>query len=495
MSPDQNPKTRAAAWIDRLATDAELGRNTLSDSQRRVSYAEVPALLDRLDEFWTRHAVEPSAVVALECSQSVAGALVVLLALHRGHDVVLLPEPSEKVPRTVPNFCTHVITATEEASEPDADFPEGSGFPERYVQIVANDDYAESPLVAAFEGPDIYLRTSGSTGASKLARMSHEKWLQNAAAAGERWGIAAGDRVAIPVPIFHAYGLGAAFLPGFLAGASMDLIADFNILRYLEREKGFNPNVAFLTPALCDMFVKVRKSERLYRLSVTAGDKVRKETVAAFEPRFGPLLNLYGSGEMGAVSSSSPDDPAERRLGTAGYPMPGVELYLEDGGEDGGKLLCRRADSFAGYLIQDGESWRFAAHDGAYETGDLARIRGDGYVEILGRFATSVNRDGRRVVVAEVEAAVEGVEGCARAVVVGEGESRRGTRLLAFCVLEKGATTSAEALRKACFDRLPLYAVPDEVVLIDTVPLLPSGKVDRRALQEQARRRTVEEGS
>ncbi len=478
MSAPQERPSSPAARIDALAASAELGRNTLSDAYRQVSYAEVPALLDRLDELWARHGVKASCVVALECSQSVAGALAVLHALHRGYDVVLLPEPSEKVPRTVPSFCSHLIIAIEEAAE------DGAAFPEGHLQIAANEGHAAEPLIADFGGPDIYLRTSGSTTASKLARMSHEKWLQNAAGCVERWGIEARDRVAIPVPIFHAYGLGAAFLPGLLAGASMDLISDFNILRYLEREKRFHPNVAFLTPALCGMFVKVRKSDRPYRLSVTAGDKVRKETVMAFEPRFGPLLNLYGSGEMGAISSSSPTDPAERRLGTAGYAMPGVDLQVQEGG----KLFCHRADGFAGYLLHEEESWRFTPQDGPYETGDLARIRDDGYVEILGRFATSVNRDGRRVVLAEVEAAVEGIESCAQAVVVGQGESRRGTRLLAFCVAEEGAETTAEQLRGQCFDRLPHYAVPDQVVLLDAVPLLPSGKVDRRALQERARR-------
>ncbi|MEO1083193.1 MAG: fatty acid--CoA ligase family protein, partial [Acidobacteriota bacterium] len=438
--------TDAAAHIDALAADPKIGGNTLSDLHHTVTYAEVPELLDRVEEHWASHSVAGPRVVALECSQSVAGALAVLHALHRGDDVVLLPEPSDKVPRVLPSFCTHVMTATEAPADPGAAFPEG------HLHVTPNDSYAPEPLVADFEGPDIYLRTSGSTAASKLARMSHAKWLQNAAAGGERWGITAADRVAIPVPIFHAYGLGAAFLPGLLAGASMDLISDFNILRYLEREKRFNPNVAYLTPALCGMFVRVRKSDRPYRLTVTAGDKVAPETVAAFELRFGPLLNLYGSGEMGAVSSSSPADPLDVRLGTAGYAMRGVELSVDESG----KLFCRRDDSFAGYLIQADDGWRFAPHDGAYETGDLARIRDDGYVEILGRFATSVNRDGRRVVVSEVEAAIESLDGCAQAVVVGEGESRRGTRLHAFCMLDKNADTTAEELRSQCFDKLPL---------------------------------------
>ncbi|MEO1369011.1 MAG: AMP-binding protein, partial [Acidobacteriota bacterium] len=240
MSAPGDRPTRAAATIDTLAADVERRQSTLSDARRRVTYAEVPALLDRIDEVLKRRGVDPSrSALALECSQSVAGALALLHALHRGHSVVLLPEPDEKVPRSIPSFCTHVITATEAPAD-----AAGDAFPGSHLRVTAHEGHVAGSVVDGFAGPDIYLRTSGSTAASKLARMSHGKWLDNAAAAGERWGIRAAERIAIPVPIFHAYGLGAAFLPGMLAGASMDLVADFNILRYLEREKSFHPTVA-----------------------------------------------------------------------------------------------------------------------------------------------------------------------------------------------------------------------------------------------------------
>jgi acyl-coenzyme A synthetase/AMP-(fatty) acid ligase len=286
----------------------------------------------------------------------------------------------------------------------------------------------------------------------------------------------------VPVPIFHSYGFGAAFLPGLLAGASMDVGSGGNILRYLEREESFGPDVAFLTPALCDMFLTVRKSPRRYRMAVTAGDKIKRETVVAFEPRFGPLLNLYGSAEMGAVSSASPDDPPDQRLGTAGYPLAGIELRVEDG-----SLQCRQENGSDGYLILDG-TWRYEprSDDDWFETGDLARIRDDGYLEILGRSGLSVKRDGLLVVFADVEVAVERVEGVRRAVVVAAGESRRGPRLVAVCLPREGEEPDPEAVRRKCFELLPRYAVPDEVRIVGSLPHLPSGKVDRRAVRDLA---------
>lgn len=473
------------ALVRWLSTDAGVRDHVLTDGRHTVSYSEAAALLDQLDERFAREGLTARHALALECSQSLAGALAILYVLSRERDVVLLPELGESskeagTPRFIPSFCSHVITA-----------PVGSVDD---IRVAANEGFAEEPAVADFQDPDLYLRTSGSTGSPKLTRMPHQKWLNNALACNERWRLTADDRLTVPVPIFHSYGFGAAFLPGLLAGAAMDVGSGGNILRYLEREERFNPNVAFLTPALCDMFLTVRKTPRFYRLAVTAGDKIKRETMAGFEPRFGPLLNLYGSAEMGAVSSAAPDDPSEERLGTAGYPLAGIELRVEETGEEiegagaggqVGRLQCRQKNGSDGYLIQE-ERWRFEPRgdDEWFATGDLARIRDDGYLEVLGRSGLSVKRDGLLVVFADVEAAVERVDGIQRAVVVAAGESRRGPRLVAVCLPREGGGGLAPIdVRQRCFDLLPRYAVPDEVLIVDSLPHLPSGKVDRRAVR------------
>jgi acyl-coenzyme A synthetase/AMP-(fatty) acid ligase len=469
---------RGPALVRWLSTDPGVRDRVLTDGRETLTYAEAVNRLGELDRsfpgFPLRHPV------AVECSQSVPGALALLHLLSREYDVVLLPELAESAkeagtPRFIPSFCSHVVTASANG-----------------ITVSANEAFAEEPVVAEFQGgPDLYLRTSGSTGIPKLTRMPHRKWLDNAMACVERWKLTAGDRLAVPVPIFHSYGFGAAFLPGLLAGAAMDFGGGGNLLRYLEREERFDPNVAFLTPALCDMFLSVRKAPRFYRLAVTAGDKIKRETMAGFEPRFGPLLNLYGSAEMGAVSSASPDDPPDDRLGTAGYPLAGIELRVEETGEEfelapgdrAGRLQCRQKNGSDGYLIQEGR-WRFEprAEDDWFATGDLAKIRADGYVEVLGRSGLSVKRDGLLVVFADVESAVEKAGGVRRAVVVAAGETRRGPRLVAVCLGENGVRS--EAVRQRCFDLLPRYAVPDEVVIVESLPHLPSGKVDRRAVRD-----------
>lgn len=489
MTTDTAPDgSTLLAW---LARDVQTRDRVIADGYQRISYADTERLLREVDDHFARCHLTHAHPVALECSQSVAGAVAILHLLSRQYHVVLLPHLTEKskeagTPRFIPSFCSHVITAT-------ADKQAGTFSPERSLACVANPAFAADAAIDRFTGSDLYLRTSGSTGTPKLTRMSHQKWLNNAMACVERWAITSDDRLAIPVPIFHSYGFGAAFLPGLLAGAAMDLIADGNIVSYLERETRFAPNVAFLTPATCDIFLARRRSPRSYRFVVTAGDKVKRETMAGFEERFGPLLNLYGSAEMGAVSAASPTDPAETRLATAGYPLTGIELRTDTAGLDGdvaveegvGMLQCRQMNGSAGYLIQDGE-WRFEprADSAWFDMGDLARIRIDGYIEIVGRSGLSIKRDGLLVVFADVESALEKVDGVQRAVVLASGERLRGSRLIGICVAEtSGQAPQPEAVRKRCFELLPRYAVPDDVVIVESLPQLPSGKINRPALR------------
>lgn len=473
-SPPRAPG--AAELVAWLAAEPGVRDRMLTDGRETVAYADLPGRLEALERRFEA-AGAPSAQagwpLAFECSQTVEGALGLLYLTSRGYDVVLLPDLSggakeSGTPRFVPDFCSHVASA-----------PAGGE-----LAVARNPGFRESAAVAGLPRPeggaDLYLRTSGSTGVPKLSRMSHRRWLNNARACVERWHLTPDDRLSVPVPIFHSYGFGAAFLPGLLAGAAMDLGSGGNLLRYLGREERFDPNVGLLTPALCDAFLSVRKAPRPYRLVVTAGDKVKPETVEGFDSRFGPLLDLYGSAEMGAVSSPAPDDPLAVRLGTAGRPLAGIELRVTGSGA----LQCRQRNGLTGYLVQEEEGWRFAprSDDDWFETGDLAEIRDDGFVRIVGRARLSVKRDGLLVVFADVEAALGALDGVARAVVVAGGETARGTRLIAVCRPDEGASLSPDEIRSCAFDRLPRYAVPDEVRLVDALPHLPSGKVDRRAV-------------
>jgi acyl-CoA synthetase (AMP-forming)/AMP-acid ligase II len=161
--------------------------------------------------------------------------------------------------------------------------------------------------------------------------------------------------VVIPVALAHMYGLGAAFLPAALAGGSVRLIPEANLLSYVRAEAEWEPTVAFLTPSFCHLLVKGRKQSRPYRLTVLAGDAAA-DTFAVYERRHGCTVNLYGSTELGAIAAGSPDETFLVRRDTVGRPMLGVRLGPPDGGEAGvgqpaGQPLPLRFDHPYGGLV------------------------------------------------------------------------------------------------------------------------------------------------
>ena len=161
---------------------------------------------------------------------------------------------------------------------------------------------------------------------------------------------------------------------------------------------------------------------------------------------------------------------------------------VQGAGTESGELFVHHPYGFEGYLNEEG-GWLDAAgqSNGWYRTGDLARTQPDGSIAILGRADASVNRSGYLVLLADIERVMEKIETLSEVVVVaGKSESKRGERIAAFCVPSAGGNhmeSQMEAqIRARCFDLLPHYAIPDEVRVTGSLPLLPSGKVDRQAL-------------
>jgi len=469
-------------------------KNVITDGQFTCPYSKILGVFEYIRSLFEERKIDITDCVALECDNSVLNVLVLLFLLENGYRFLLLSKGVQSaqsmmsVPPSIPSFCRYRIRV-----ESLNDNGKGSGLEhlDRILLISANEQWVDCEAARGI----LYLQTSGSTGVPKIVVHSHAKLRENALNCVQRFGLSYEDRVTIPVPIYHMYGLGAALLPSLAVGASIDLQKGTNLLRYLQREREFESNVAFVTPAFCETLAKGRKSPRLYKLTVAAGDRIREDTFSRYEAKCGCLVKLYGSTEMGAIAAGSPDEAMEIRLQQVGLPMSGVQIRVEpsatvspnpllDYSQKMGELWCYHPAGFNGYVDRAGlpiqshpdfqEYW--------FRTKDLGQLEPDGRLTVLGRCDRSVNRDGLLVPFCEVEQAIETLAGIESVIVEAQGESPRGKGLVAYCVLTQETTLSEVEIRNICFNILPKYAIPDRVVILNAFPLLQNGKVDRQKL-------------
>jgi acyl-CoA synthetase (AMP-forming)/AMP-acid ligase II len=453
------------------------GDNQLTDGCLSISYSALPACFSRFEQVFTLNALTTTHCIALEVENTLPSALTLLYLLEHGYNFLLLPKDALKNKNILPVFCRYTLRACcLDENSPD------SLEPAHFLQIEESSAWQPE----AWDGQrKLLLRTSGSTGIPKMAVHSHANLQGNIRHCVERFALTATDRVAIPAPLYHMYGLGAAFLPSILAGASIDLQKGANLLKFIQREQQFIPNVAFMTPAFCNTLLKVRKSKRFYRLTVTAGDRFRANQFAHYEQAFGCLVQLYGSTELGAIAAGQSGLPLTIRARSAGLPMPDVQLKVDRvAGKQEGALWCKRKYGFSGYVDTQGNTINLGSEfvDGWFHTKDIAKIDSQGYVEILGRSDHSVNRDGLLVFFADLEKTMETLEAVEAVAVVAGEEGVRGKQLIAYCVVNKNTPLSVDEIRAYCFDKLPQRAVPDVIHLLDDLPLLPNGKIDRMTL-------------
>ncbi|TGD74143.1 long-chain fatty acid--CoA ligase [Mangrovimicrobium sediminis] len=454
--------------------DLLASRTVISDANSQLALSDCAQLFAALDELTAESGIGEDQAVALACDNDVASAVTLLYLLARGQGVYLAHPVADDTPDSdalaaLPAFCSHLLLP---AAGIDADA--------RPARMLATGNDSTGSQCAG----RLYAATSGSTGTPRIAVHSHPLLWRNAQNCRERLQLAETDCIAIPVPLFHMYGLGAAFLPAVLAGANVALIGDTNVLRYLQREAASKPSVAYLTPSFAHSLLRVRKSPRQYRLTVLAGDRAPASTFDAYEQKHGCVVCLYGSTELGAIAAGSPDDPAATRRETSGRLMPGVELAAA--GEDSPAVLgFRHASGCAGYAdaagrAQPGE----LLLDGVYRTSDLGELDAAGYLRIHGRRDHTVNRDGQLVSFSAVEQALSQLDAIVAAVVCSNGETPRGAQLTAVCVAADKALDARE-IRQQVRSVLAHYAIPDTFLWWDALPRLPSGKPDRQAIQTQ----------
>ncbi len=468
--------------IKALAESAETSNNFISDGKQSCYYHQLNSVLKQFSAYFKHQTPKSANCIAFECDNSLPSALTLLSLFQQGQSFILLPpsgsalkEPQYKA--SLPLFCDYILTvSTEKAS----DYQQPEAF--LTLEKISNTPNIK-PKLADITGK-LYVRTSGSMGAAKIIVHRQHSLLHNAENYAQRYQLTPADHVAIPLPIFHLYALGAGFLSAFCTGASIRLLKNTNILSYLSMERDFKPNVAFFTPTLCEMLLKGRKASGGYRMVLTSGDRIKASVFRDFNDKFGGIMSQYGSTEMGAIAASNPDDLLTLRLETTGKAMTGMALSVNDNGV----LRCKTETGFEAYLDTEGNILPTPNDDGWFTTGDLATINADGNVVILGRADNQVNRSGFLVRLSDIEEKIESISGVLQSIVLspkGSEQQGRGQQLVAFCIIEKNFDLEVEKIRSLCFSFLPKYAIPDKIQLLKRLPLLANGKIDRQLLLTQ----------
>ena len=355
----------------------------------------------------------------------------------------------------------------------------------------APDDFATAP-----RGPDdlaAILYTSGTTGRSKGAMLSHGNLLSNADALAKTWRFTCGDVLLHALPIFHVHGLFVAANVLLRVGGRMILLPKFDldtVIAHLPQATSMMGVPTFYTRLLGDpRFDRVLTAHM--RLFISGSAPLLAETNRAFEARTGHrILERYGMTET-TMSTSNPYD-GERRAGTVGFPLPGVEARIANA--ETGKVLpqgeigileVRGPNVFKGYWRMPEKTAEEFRNDGFFITGDIAMIDADGYVTIVGRAKDLVISGGYNVYPKEVETEIDAMQGVLESAVIGVPHADFGEAVVAVVVREGRQDLSPEAIQAALRNRLANYKLPKAVEFVEELPRNTMGKVQKNALRDR----------
>ncbi len=336
------------------------------------------------------------------------------------------------------------------------------------------------------------LYTSGTTGRPKGAMLSHRNLASNSASLADIWGFTERDVLLHALPIFHTHGLFVATNCSIANGSPMVFLERFDVeevVRALPRCTVMMGVPTFYTRLLAhpDFGVETCASMRLF---ISGSAPLLASVHAEFAERTGhAILERYGMTETSMLTSNPLD--GERRSGTVGFALPGVDVRVVD---DAGAVVSRGTvgsidvrgpNVFSGYWRRpDLTATEFTA-DGWFRTGDLGRFDDQGYLHIVGRSKDLIISGGLNVYPKEIEDVIDRLEGVVESAVVGVPDADFGEAVVAVVVCAPGVTVDPAALRAGVRERLASFKVPKRVHVVDSLPRNAMGKVEKAVLRRR----------
>jgi malonyl-CoA/methylmalonyl-CoA synthetase len=375
------------------------------------------------------------------------------------------------------------------------------------LERAAHQSDRHTPVVRAADDLAAILYTSGTTGRSKGAMLTHGNMLSNAQVLKDYWGWSAtggpdgrGDVLIHALPIFHVHGLFVAIHGALLNGSKMIWLSKFDpkvVARKLPEATVFM-GVPTLYVRLLGEPGLTKEAVQNMRLFVAGSAPLLLETFNAWRERTGhTILERYGMSET-AMLTSNPYGPdaryggqAERRGGTVGFPLPGVQLRVQDDegqslpvGEIGG-IQVKGPNIFKGYWRMPEKTAEEFTADGFFKTGDVGKIDERGYVTIVGRSKDLIISGGYNVYPAEIEGYINDLPGVAESALVGVPHPDFGEVGVAVVIPKPGALLQPEQIVAALKSKLANFKIPKKCFVVAELPRNTMGKVQKNLLREQ----------
>ena len=480
-------------------TDAVLIRPDNS----KVSGQELFALSAQIANVLRDAGVEPGHRVAMQCEKSVEALALYLACLRVGS--LFLPLNTAYMPAEMDYFIGDaeptVVVSSIKAAEQMASicanhnaklFTLGENADGTLIDAAKS---APTACSVAERSPDdlaAILYTSGTTGRSKGAMLSHKNLLSNAQSLSEAWRFTSSDRLLHALPIFHAHGLFVAVNVCLNVGASMIFLPKFDIddvMGKIGEATTMMGVPTFYTRMLADERCTPNNLGHM-RLFISGSAPLLAETHREFEAKTGQrILERYGMTET-TMSSSNPYD-GERRAGTVGFPLPNIELRVVDP-ETGdtlphneiGNLEVRGPNVFQGYWRMPEKTAEEFRDDGFFITGDIAQIDQDGYITIIGRSKDLVISGGFNVYPKEVESKIDELDGVHESAVIGVPHPDFGEAVVAVVVPSPDVTLQADQIISKLQQDLAKFKCPKTVFFVDALPRNTMGKVQKNELRK-----------
>ena len=356
-----------------------------------------------------------------------------------------------------------------------------------------SDKHAEA--ISSADDLAAILYTSGTTGRSKGAMLSHGNMLSNALVLKDYWGWKPGDVLIHALPIFHVHGLFVALHGALINGSKMIWCAKFDPKFVISKmpEATVFMGVPTLYVRLLNEPALDKNAVRNMRLFVAGSAPLLIETFNEWQSRTGhTILERYGMSETAMLTSNPYDiSKGERRGGTVGFALPGVSLRVQD---DDGKLLgvdeiggiqVKGPNVFKGYWRMPEKTKEEFTADGFFKTGDVGKIDQRGYITIVGRSKDLIISGGYNVYPAEIEGYINDLPGVLESALVGVPHPDFGEVGVAVVIAKPGMSLQADSITAVLKSKLANFKIPKQCFVVPELPRNTMGKVQKNLLREQ----------